>query len=74
MGSIINRGGRLYAKVKGVDGKWRRFATGQPDTPEGRRAVVGWIQKTERRIEAERAAQSPSSLATPMTLRRYADL
>ncbi len=39
MGSIVVRGKKLYARIKNVAGEWTRVTTGQPDTPDGRRAV-----------------------------------
>lgn len=72
MGSIIVRGTKLYAKIKAVDGTWKRCATCHNDTPEGRRAVEAWIARTERKIDAERATLASGGAPAPMTVRRNA--
>lgn len=71
MGSIVVRGAKLYAKIKNLEGEWQRHATGHPNTPEGRRAVEAWIVKTERRLDAERAAISTGDATESLTVRRY---
>ncbi len=75
MGSISVRGSKLYAWIKAVDGAWKRIATGQPDTPEGRTAAEELIADLERKVEAERAALARvgASATSPMTVRRWAD-
>ncbi len=52
--SIFARGRKLYAKIKGVDGRWRQKATGYDVGQEAE--AEAWALAIGRRAAAERAA------------------
>ena len=67
MGSIFARGNRLYAKAKGVDGKWRQLPT---DFVVGEEAKARkWVAGLDEKVDATRAAGATGEL---LTLRAYA--
>lgn len=47
MSSIIARGSRLYVKIKGLRGQWKRVATPFFDTPEGRQSAQAMLDGLE---------------------------
>lgn len=53
MTSILARGRVLYAKLKGIDGKWHRIATPFAVGEEERAAA--WAQDRQREVDRERA-------------------
>jgi len=65
--SIFARGQKLYAKCKGVDGKWRQLATGCSLGEEAK--ARRWLDDLERQVAASRASGATSG---PLTVARWA--
>src|SRR5437868_3861631 len=69
MASIISRNGRLYAKIKDINDKWRRlrtpFVDGQLEQAEK------WAEQREQKIESLRKLK-PSGESGPLTVLLYA--
>lgn len=52
MSSTTVRGGIIYAKIKDVEGKWRRLSTELPAGTD-ERVVASWIRERERKVDLE---------------------
>ncbi len=68
MASITSRGGRLYAKMKSIDGKWMRLRT---DFVDGQEAEAKrWAEEQEQRVAGARNAKGGEQ--GPLTITLYA--
>lgn len=56
MASIFERWGRLYARVRGIDGKWKQLGTGMVAGQED--AAMRWAKEREREVKLARAAMN----------------
>ncbi len=61
------RGNKLYAKIKDVDGVWRRVTTGLDVGQED--AALVWVREREREVADELRKRGTTD--APLTLTRY---
>lgn len=67
--SLLPRGRKLHAKLKGIDGKWKRVATPFEVGDEAR--ADAWAQDQQRWIDGERARRARMGNG-PLTVRVFA--
>lgn len=67
--SILARGSKLHAKLKGLDGKWKRVATPFSVGEEDR--AKAWARDQQRWLDSERARRERAG-GGPLTVRTFA--